>query len=420
MLNGKVYVVTSPEMVNAVNRNAKKIAFNPFIAMLGKRITDHDEETSRIVQHNLNGENGPGYVIDVHDGIVSSLAPGNALEEMTRSMLLQASKYFEALAKGDEINLFEWTRQMVTMCSTRAVYGPKNPFNANPDYVSLFWQFDHDLNLLIADVLPSVTAPKGYNARKKLAAAFQEYFEAYDISESQSSAMIRARYVANAQHGLTTDNQARLEVGTLLGILANTIPSIFYMLVHIYSDPALTADIREELANAGLTGTPEELAANPHLLSMPEVCPLLFSAWQELLRVHALGASSRFVLEDVFLDDRVLLKRGMVVQMPMAVMHHDPAAWGSDVKDFEPRRFQKAAKGGIKQTSYRPFGGGASLCPGRHFVTLETMALVACMLSMFDVNPVEGLWFVPIQKQESMATNVFPPEHDVRVKISSR
>ena len=56
MLNGKVYIVTSPELVSAVNRNSKALAFNSFIAQLGKRITSHDEATSRIVQHNLNGE----------------------------------------------------------------------------------------------------------------------------------------------------------------------------------------------------------------------------------------------------------------------------------------------------------------------------------------------------------------------------
>ena len=71
-------------------------------------------------------------------------------------------------------------------------------------------------------------------------------------------------------------------------------------------------------------------------------------------------------------------------------------------------------------TAYRPFGGGASLCPGRHFVTLETMALAACLVARFEMSPVEGGWAVPGQKQESLATNVFPPAKDIRVKISLR
>ena len=139
MLSGKVYIVTSPDLVNAVNRNSKKIAFNPFVAMLGKRITGHDEDTSRIVQHNLNGEHGRGYVIDVHDRIVASLAPGKDLQQTTKAMLLHLSTYFDALGPDAELNLFEWTRYTVTMCSTRALYGGDNPFDRDSKFVNSFW-----------------------------------------------------------------------------------------------------------------------------------------------------------------------------------------------------------------------------------------------------------------------------------------
>jgi hypothetical protein len=140
MLNGKVYVVTSGDLVNAINRNSRVLAFNPFIAQLGKRITGHDEATSRVVQHNLNGENGPGYVTEIHDGTVSSLAPGVGLESMTKTMLSEASHYLRPLKRGDVIDLFAWTRQMMTMCSTSAIYGPSNPFKRDEErLVTAFW-----------------------------------------------------------------------------------------------------------------------------------------------------------------------------------------------------------------------------------------------------------------------------------------
>ena len=283
--------------------------------------------------------------------------------------------------------------------------------------------FDHALNFLIADILPRILAPKGQRARMELGAAFQHYFEKF--TPAQSAAMIQGRHAANTRYGITTFNQGRLEVGTLIGVLANTIPAIFYTLVHIYSDPNLTSDIRRELEMSGFVGTPEDLSRNSHLLAMPETCPLLYSTWQEVLRVHALGAGSRYILKDVMLEDTFLLRKGMVVQMPTAVMHSDSRAWGENVNEFQPRRFLKqnsTSKGSFKQNSsaYRPFGGGVSMCPGRHFVTLETMALAACMLSSFDLVPVDGRWNLPYQKQESMATNVFPPEKDIRVRIVRR
>ena len=139
MLNGKVYVVTAPELVNAVNRNSKSLAFNPFIAQLGKRITGHDKKTSQIVQHNLNGEEGPGYVVEIHDGHIPALGNLENLHNMTKVMLMEASAYLDALKTDEEIELFTWTRQMMTLCSTRAIYGPENPFNKNSRYNNLFW-----------------------------------------------------------------------------------------------------------------------------------------------------------------------------------------------------------------------------------------------------------------------------------------
>ncbi|SLM34165.1 Cytochrome P450, E-class, group IV [Lasallia pustulata] len=424
MLNGKVYIVTSPDLVSAVNRNSKSLAFNPFIAQLGKRITGHDDATSQIVQHNLNGEQGSGYVIEVHDGLVAALSPGAHLESMIAPMLQKASTYIDDLDCSNEVDLFAWMRRMVTMCSTTAIYGPDNPFAKNSDYTDFFWDFDHDLNLLIIDVFPTLTAPKGSRARSILGTEFQQYFENYKPGQTQSSAMIQARHAANTKHGVSLWNQGRLEVGTLLGILANTIPSAFYMLVHIYSDPSLLKDIRAELETTAVSTAPPDAKRTLCILTLRDKCHLLHSTFQEMLRVHAHGAGSRFVREDTILDDQYLLKKGMVIQMPMAVMHSDPSIWGPDVASFQPRRFLKPneASKGLKANSpaYRPFGGGASMCPGRHFVALEVLALTACMVLRFDIMPVVGEWSVPPQRQESLATNVFPPEKDVRVKVTRR
>ena len=283
--------------------------------------------------------------------------------------------------------------------------------------------FDRDLNLLIADVLPNVIVPKGSRARSTLGTAFQQYFENFIPGQTQSSAMIQARQSTNTDHGLSSWNQGRLEVGTLLGILANTIPSAFYMLVHVYSDPALLQDIRNELENTSIS-TVAPAQRTLHISTMREKCLLLHSTFQELLRIHALGAGARFVREDTMLDNQYLLKKGMVIQMPMAVMHSDPLIWGPDVGDFKPARFLKhnEANQGSKQkaTAYRPFGGGASMCPGRHFVTLEVLALTAYMVLRFDMSPSSGQWIIPVQKQESLATNVFPPEKDIVVRVSKR
>ena len=60
------------------------------------------------------------------------------------------------------------------------------------------------------------------------------------------------------------------------------------------------------------------------------------------------------------------------------------------------------------------------MCPGRRFVTLETVGSAACMLLRFDLVPVHGKWNIPSQNQESLATSVLPSVKDIRVKIATR
>lgn len=140
MLNGKIYVVTDPELVNAVNSSSKVLAFNPFIAQLGKRITGHDDATSRIVQKTLNGENGPGYVTEIHDGTVAALGNPTNIENMSRTLLSEFSSHLDQLKQEHEISLFAWTRRVMTQCSTRAIYGSANPLDGGSEKLDqVFW-----------------------------------------------------------------------------------------------------------------------------------------------------------------------------------------------------------------------------------------------------------------------------------------
>lgn len=274
------------------------------------------------------------------------------------------------------------------------------------------------------NTLPSVLAPRGHHGRTVLASAFQEYFKNYDVQKMRSSAMIKARYAASMKHGVSFEDQGRLEVGTLLGILANTIPSAFFMICRVYSDAERLGDIRRELEANCVTKDSRRKSWKLNILAMRQRAHLLHANFQELLRVHAMGAGARYVREDIMLNNQYLLKKGMIVQMPMAIMHSDSRIWGPDAGSFRPERFLKqedTSKDSKSQSvAYRPFGGGASLCPGRHFVTLEVMALTALMVLRFDITPLNGHWQIPNQKQESLATNVFPPESDVRVGIKGR
>lgn len=44
----------------------------------------------------------------------------------------------------------------------------------------------------------------------------------------------------------------------------------------------------------------------------------------------------------------------------------------------------------LKRASFRAFGGGETLCPGRHFASSTILAVVAIVVLRFDITPVSG------------------------------
>ena len=83
------------------------------------------------------------------------------------------------------------------------------------------------------NIAPRFIAPIGYRGRAEVSLQFQRYYERMASQDIPTSAYAKARYDTATSYNVTAANQGRLEVGALIGVLANTIPAFFYTLVHI-------------------------------------------------------------------------------------------------------------------------------------------------------------------------------------------
>lgn len=209
--------------------------------------------------------------------------------------------------------------------------------------------------------------------------------------------MTLTRHLTNRKYGLDTWNAARLEVGALLGILANIVPTVFWLITHIYSDPTLLQQIRHELESTSVDHCDNGIAMTLKVLTLRERCNLLQTILREVFRCHALDINVRYVRENILLDDKYLLRKGMIVQMPMSVLHADRTVWSDDSGVFRSSRFLKSGDHNedgedLKSTpsAFRPFGDEASMCPGRHLAMLETLTMAAYMVLQFDLEPIDG------------------------------
>lgn len=144
MFNKKVYVVNSPELIQAVDRAAKTLSLYPFIAMIGPRLMGADKEDMVIVNRNLNLEEGPwGLCYEISQGMHSTMAPGPNLDRMNKAMLSRFLPQLQDLDQGPtsgvQIGLFKWGSRALAIASCDAIYGPRNPFAKDPDLIDDFW-----------------------------------------------------------------------------------------------------------------------------------------------------------------------------------------------------------------------------------------------------------------------------------------
>ncbi|KAJ1415455.1 Cytochrome P450 [Sesbania bispinosa] len=105
---------------------------------------------------------------------------------------------------------------------------------------------------------------------------------------------------------------------------------------------------------------------------------------QETLRLYPTGAYVvRTAYDDINLKG-ILIPKGMNIQIPIAVLQHDPELWGPDVHKFNPQRFANGVLGACKiPQAFMPFGIGARICVGQHLAMIELKVILSLILLKF-------------------------------------
>jgi cytochrome P450 len=276
--------------------------------------------------------------------------------------------------------------------------------------------FKTGMTLLVLGAFPTWTAKEAIQSLDIGSSAFEAYFK--KNSHRQGSALVRARYEHSIEHQVPLNDIARSEFSSGVALLANTVPTTFWMLFHIYSDSEVLAHCRAELSSVVVRSTGKE-GGHINTIDMSKVktsCPMFLSTFKEVLRLHSTSVSARLVMEDHMLDDQYMLKKGSTVMMPGPVQHTFEDIWGPNVDVFDYKRFTILEKC-RHSAAFRAFGGGTTLCSGRHFATTEILAFTAVMILRFDVKPKKGNWKQPSEGRVEFWEATASPDEDIVVKI---
>lgn len=271
---------------------------------------------------------------------------------------------------------------------------------------------------LLIDFMPTILAKESLKARDRLVAELDKYFR--EDRHHDGSLLVQLRHKHNVRFGLSIEDTAHTEVGQINASISNTVPGAFWAIWQIFADPVVYQDCRHKASL--LVQTSPDGTCTLDLAKVRTACPILVSTWQEVLRLHGTSISARVVQEDTVIDNEYLLRKDSMVIMPTRASHTDESIWGPTANQFDHKRFLKSTKGSGKRVSaaaFRGFGGGAVLCPGRHFVSTEILAFAAILLVRFDVRPVGGKWNEP--RKDFLMNTAFPmPRDQVHVELVPR
>lgn len=263
---------------------------------------------------------------------------------------------------------------------------------------------------------PQLLAKEAYQAREYMAKSWQRYLE--EGWFKTGSKLVQSRVQINDDFHIGRKDTAKAEVLGAIAILSNTIPATFWMAYHIFSDPVVLEDIRTELSE----GVREvDGVCTIDMAHVKESCPILLSTFQEMSRYNGTGVTVRVALEDHLLEGKYLIKKGSTVMIPGHVQHTIPSVWGKNVNEFHHKRFLRVP--GQKRPNpiaFRGFGGGTTLCPGRHFATTEVLMFAALMVLRYDIRPVNEKWIRPSTNKANPVAAMPVPDWDLDIELCPR
>jgi hypothetical protein len=136
MLWGKMYVIWDPNLAQAALR-ARGPSFEPFVVDFAQKASNLGKDVfARVLSQ-------PKLVPDFTDAIHASMQPA-LMHKMNVHALKYISGEFDRIRPGtggglEAENMYTWIRDLISLASTRALFGKENPFEKDHSLIDDIW-----------------------------------------------------------------------------------------------------------------------------------------------------------------------------------------------------------------------------------------------------------------------------------------
>lgn len=465
-LGGKpFFFLTSPPNIQTFFRSSPAIGFENFILagitnMMGATPNDvakfANDKSGRQASPNPGTANKDAkrYWFDMHTMMYKYLSTthySNALATTYQRFLSREldAYYATLLGTGADDDDDEWTETRIipllkaTMAKA-AVLSLQGEyiFEVAPDLLDRFWDYDKVLGTILFGP-PKWLFPGVYAKAERFCEATARYHQAavkkFDWDgpdrEKDWDPVFGSRFWREFSRWMVDCGFTPRTCGGFAGVTgivainANTVPVCTWAIMEMIRDQGLLKRLREEVAGVLAVENGEPRFDLQRLVNLP----LLQSVYVEVMRLRVSINITREVVQPLEVDG-YLLKPGSVLQAPTEISHYDEAVWGIDghpAAEFWAERHVKYVDGAPvfemrgRPTDFFPYGGGVSICPGRHFAKQEIMLTIAMLASKFEYEFVGWVDIAsgspsdrsPINDPKYAGAAGVPPDRDMKVRV---
>ncbi|KAI6371839.1 hypothetical protein MCOR25_003867 [Pyricularia grisea] len=416
MLWGKLYVILDHRLGSAAMR-ASEASFDEF----GKAFGSYILGLSSDVMDRINED--PAWFGNYNRVTSEALAPSR-LRDVTSDAADALARVVCEIDQESPLevpNLYYWARELITSATLEAIMGPHAIVTSTDRSLNIdIWDFEAGVASFVTHPFPQLTARKAWNGRARVIDAMKTYFDGgYDKSEARG--LVKARS-ALSRATFSAAEMPRIETGSIFPMVTNSGPMGFWFVYFIYSNPDVLARVRAELEAATRLARPDDgssaTVASFNLSRVEDACPLTSACFKETVRLANNGVQNRRMVADATLRDgdgrTYLFKKGTDLQISTGIGHRSREIWGDDALEFRPDRFLRPLTREQK-SAYQVWGGGAHLCPGRHFVLQEVVSMAAVLVVGFHVELTGPLrWEDVKMAQGTMGNNSCKPVNDAK------
>ncbi|POS81166.1 hypothetical protein DHEL01_v200437 [Diaporthe helianthi] len=383
----ELYIAASADDVNSIYKDTKNLDFDAVIVDLLREFSVSKDTLDKLFDAQLSG--GRNWMDRQHDVYRAQMHPGGRGDALTDAILGKVDKMVQwdrivapiALESPDDIfkrvSLWKWCAHVLVETSVQAFFGPMF-LQLSPSFVADYLTFDEDYWRLKAK------SPKAAASTKQnCVSALLRWLDLPELERRDACWMVTKVEQDFKDMGISDKAQlAALLFINIEVINGNAYKSCFWLLAHILHDPNLLRDIRTEVDEAFLDQN--STLSSPDMAHLLENCPLLNSAYDEVLRYTNNAMGVRLVVNETKIGTKTL-RPGRKLLMPYRQMHLDGSVWGNAAESFDPGRFMRD-KSLSRSPSFRPFGGGNGYCPGRFLARREVFMFIATVLRRFQLD----------------------------------